>query len=58
MNINREEKKIEAIVRMNLWGIYGPTIEQFEKENLFSENRLPFGVCFWVKNKQLSGILK
>jgi hypothetical protein len=58
MNISKEEKKIEAIARMKLLGIYSPTVEQFEKENLLSESRPPFGACFWVEGEQLERIHK
>lgn len=52
MEVSREKKKIEAIARMKKWGIYGETIKQFEKDNLVSESRPPFGACFWLDAEQ------
>ena len=52
MEVSREKKKIEAVVRMKKWGIYGETIKQFEKEDLVSESRPPVGACFWLDDEQ------
>lgn len=52
MEVSREKKKIEAVIRMKKWGIYGDTIQQFEKEGLISESRQPFGACFWLDDEQ------
>lgn len=56
MNISREEKKIEAIERMKAWGIFAPTIKQFEKEDLVSESAPPLGACFWLNDEQLARV--
>ena len=58
MTISRENKKIEAIARMNKWGIFPATIEQFQEENLISESLPPFGACFWIMNEQLERVRK
>lgn len=51
MNINREDKKVEAIARMKLLGIYPDTIKQFENEDLVSISEPPFGAFFWVNDE-------
>lgn len=56
MNINREEKKIEAVARMKLWGIFSPIVTQFEKEDLVSESAPPFGACFHLDKDQLARV--
>lgn len=52
MKVSIEDKKVEAIARMKKWGIYPPTIKQFENENLVSESAPPFGACFWLNDEQ------
>lgn len=56
MTISREEKKIEAIARMKLWGIYQPIRKQFEKEDLVSESAPPLGACYWLEGEQLARV--
>ncbi len=56
MNVTREEKKAEAVRRMKLWGIYGPTREQFRKSNLVSISEPPLGACFWVNDEEKADI--
>lgn len=56
MNISREEKKIEALARMKLWGIYAPIRKQFEKEDIVSESAPPLGACFWLDEAQLEQV--
>lgn len=56
MNISREEKKIEALARMKLWGIYAPIRKQFEKEDLVSESAPPLGACYWLDETQLERV--
>ncbi len=51
-----EEKKAEAVRRMKAWGIYPPTIRQFEQQNLISESAPPLGACFWVEGEQLQRV--
>lgn len=52
MTVSAEEKKIEAIARMKLWGIYPPIVKQFEKENIVSESAPPLGACCWLNEEQ------
>ena len=52
MTISREEKKIEAVARMKLWGIFPQTVEQFEKEELVSASEPPVGACYWLDEAQ------
>lgn len=56
MKASREEKKIEALARMKLWGIYPPTIRQFKNEDLISESVPPVGACFWISGEQLARV--
>lgn len=56
MNISREEKKVEALARMKLWGIYAPIRKQFEKEDLVSESAPPLGACYWLNEAQLEQV--
>ena len=56
MTISREEKKIEALARMKLWGIYPPIRKQFEREDLVSESAPPLGACFWLNDEQLARV--
>lgn len=58
MKISMEDKKAEAVRRMNLLGIYPETIRQFEKENLVSLSEPPFGAYFWVEGEELEAIRK
>ncbi len=48
MNITREEKKVEAIARMKLLGLFPETIKQFEREDLVSLSEPPFGAFYWL----------
>ena len=41
---------------MKEWGIFAPTIEQFEKQGKLSESAPPFGACYWVEGEQLDRI--
>ncbi|MEG1563821.1 MAG: hypothetical protein RR365_08855 [Bacteroides sp.] len=56
MEISREEKKVEALARMKLWGIYPPIVEQFKDEDLVSESVPPIGACFWIEGEQLARV--
>lgn len=56
MNISREEKKVEALARMKLWGIYAPIRKQFEKDDLVSESAPPLGACYWLDETQLERV--
>lgn len=56
MTVSREEKKIEALARMEKWGIFPETIGQFKDDNLVSESAPPFGACFWLSDAQLERV--
>ena len=53
MKISRDNKKAEAVRRMELLGIYPETIRQFEKHDLVSISEPPFGAFFWAQDKDL-----
>lgn len=53
MNVSIEKKKAEAVKRMRKLGIFGPTIKQFEKEDLVSISEPPAGAFFWVEGDEL-----
>ena len=48
MKVSLEEKKAEAVARMEMLGIFPETIRQFEKDGLVSVSEPPFGAFFWV----------
>lgn len=52
MKVSRIEKKNEAIKRMEVLDIYGPTIEQFENEGLLSYSEPPLGTNYWLDDEQ------
>ena len=54
--INRVEKKVEAVARMQMLGIFPDTIRQFEKEDLVSISEPPFGAYFWAEGEELERI--
>ena len=56
MNISIAEKKTEAIERMKLLRIYGPTIKQFKNEGLVSVSEPPLGAFYWADNDDLKRI--
>lgn len=56
MKICAEDKKDEAVKRMNLLGIYPETIQQFDKEGFVSVSEPPFGAYFWVQGEELERI--
>ena len=53
MKISRDRKKVEAVRRMELLGIYPETIQQFEKHNLVSVSEPPLGAFFWANDDDL-----
>lgn len=57
MNISIEEKKVEAIRRMKMLGIFPETIKQFEAEYV-SCSEPPFGAYYWVEGEKLEALLK
>ena len=54
--INRVEKKVEAVARMQMLGIFPDTIRQFEKEDLVSISEPSFGAYFWAEGEELERI--
>ena len=60
MNISKEEKKAEAIVRMKILGIFPETIQQFETDDKVSISEPPFGAFIGLRVKiwTASGILR
>ena len=58
MKVSRDEKKIEAVERMKLLGIYPETIRQFEKKDIVSISEPPFGAYYWVEGEDLKLIKK
>lgn len=53
MNISREDKKTEAIVRMKALGLFSDTVAQFEKQDLVSMSEPPLGAFFWLEDEDL-----
>lgn len=58
MNVTREEKKAEAIARLKAIGLYKPTVQQFEKDNIVSLSEPPFGAIYWVDDELAATIKK
>ena len=56
MNISKEEKKAEAIVRMKMLGIFPETIQQFETDDQVSISEPPFGAFYWLEGENLDRI--
>lgn len=56
MTISREEKKIEALARMKLWGIYPPIVKQFKEDDQISESAPPLGACYWLDEEQMARV--
>ncbi len=56
MNISIEEKKVEAVARMKMLGIFDQTIKQFEKEGFVSISEPPFGAFYWAEGEDLEKI--
>ena len=54
--LSRAEKKVEAVARMQMLGIFPDTIRQFEKEDLVSISEPPFGAYFWAEGEELERI--
>ena len=52
MKVSMENKKKEAIRRMEALDIYSETINQFETENLVSYSEAPLGANFWLNKEQ------
>lgn len=58
MHISKEEKKIEAIARMKLWGIFSPIVRAFETKGTVAESVPPMGACFWLNEAQKERVKK
>lgn len=56
MNVNIEEKKMEAIERMKTLGIFPQTIKQFEQDGYISISEPPVGAFFWAEGEDLQRI--
>lgn len=56
MKVSRDEKKIEAVERMKLLGIYPETIRQFDKDGIVSISEPPFGAYYWAEEEYLKRI--
>jgi hypothetical protein len=52
MKVSMENKKREAIKRMEVLDIYAETILQFEEENLVSYSEPPLGANYWLTDEQ------
>lgn len=52
MKVSMENKKKEAIRRMEVLDIYVETINQFETEDLVSYSEAPLGANFWLNKEQ------
>ncbi len=52
MKVSMENKKKEAIKRMEALDIYSETIRQFEEENLISYSEAPLGTNYWLTTEQ------
>lgn len=58
MKVSMENKKKEAIRRMEDLGIYSETINQFETEDLVSYSEAPLGTNFWINKEQREVVKK
>ena len=56
MQISLEEKKIEAVRRMNIMGIFPDAVAQFKKYGLINISYPPFGALFWADGEELDRI--
>ena len=56
MSKSREEKKVEAIARMEAVGIFPQTIEQFKDLDYVSISEPPFGAFYWAEGEDLKRI--
>lgn len=56
MQISREEKKQEAIQRMQKLRIFPGTIQQFEDDGYISISEPPFGAFYWADDEDLQRI--
>ncbi len=56
VNVSIEAKKKEAVIRMKEWGIFEPTIKQFEDEGVISQSEPPMGGIYWLDEEQLKRV--
>ena len=56
MKITREEKKVEAIKRMKMLGIFGQTIRDFENHDLVSVTEPPVGAFYWLEDEEMERV--
>ena len=56
MNISKEEKKMEAVVRMEALGIFPEIVKQFEAAGHVSISEPPFGAFYWAEGEDLERI--
>ena len=52
MKVSRIDKKREAIKRMEVLDIYGPTINQFEFDGIVNCSEPPLGANYWLDDEQ------
>lgn len=52
MKVSMENKKREAICRMEMLDLYTETINQFETDGLVSCSEPPLGVNYWLNEEQ------
>ena len=52
MKVSVEEKKKEAVYRMQKIGIFPETINQFKTGGKVSESAPPLGACYWLNEEQ------
>lgn len=56
MKISREDKKVEAIARMEALGIFPDTIKQFKDDDYVSISEPPVGAFYWAEGEDLQRI--
>lgn len=52
MKVSMENKRKEAIKRMEVLDIYSETIRQFAEDGLISYSEPPFGANYWLTDEQ------
>ncbi len=52
MKVSMENKKQEALRRMEVLDIYSETIRQFQNEGLISYSEAPLGANYWLTTEQ------
>lgn len=54
--VSIEDKKREAVTRMERLGIFDQTISQFERNGIISRSESPFGAYYWIEGEDLEEI--